>query len=75
MDKISLKLTSRYKSLQEGFEWNEIPSFAVITGVNGVGKTQLLEVIKGRGERTDNRGRATQIVREFPALLLKEIEY
>lgn len=65
MDKISLKLTSRYKSLQEGFEWNEIPSFAVITGVNGVGKTQLLEVIKGRGERTDNRGRATQIVREI----------
>lgn len=65
MDNISLKLTTRYKSLQEGFEWKDIPPFAVITGVNGVGKTQLLEVVKGRSERTDNRGRAIQIVREI----------
>ena len=65
MDNISLKLTYRYKSLQEGFEWKDIPPFAVITGVNGVGKTQLLEVVKGRSERTDNRGRAIQIVREI----------
>lgn len=65
MDNISLKLTYRYKSLQEGFEWKDIPPFAVITGVNGVGKTQLLEVVKGRSKRTDNRGRAIQIVREI----------
>lgn len=56
MDKISLKLLSRYKSLQEGFEWNDIPSFAVITGVNGVGKTQLLEVIKGWRNNSNSRG-------------------
>lgn len=65
MDKISLKLLSRYKSLQEGFEWNDIPSFAVITGINGVGKTQLLEVIKGRSEKPDARGVITKIVREI----------
>ena len=65
MDNISLKLTTRYKSLQEGFEWKDIPTFAVITGVNGVGKTQLLEVIKGRSERPDNRGIIPQIVREI----------
>lgn len=65
MDNISLKLTYRYKSLQEGFEWKDIPTFAVITGVNGVGKTQLLEVIKGRSERPDNRGIIPQIVREI----------
>lgn len=46
MNNINLKLLSRYKSLQQGFEWNAIPSFAVITGVNGVGKTQLLKMIK-----------------------------
>ena len=65
MNKISLKLTTRYKSLQEGFEWKDIPTFAVITGINGVGKTQLLEVIKGRSERPDNRGIIPQIVREI----------
>lgn len=65
MNKISLKLSSRYKSLQQGFEWNDIPAFAVITGVNGVGKTQLLEVIKGWSERPDSRGVIPQIVREI----------
>lgn len=65
MDKISLKLTTRYKSLQEGFEWNDIPPFAVITGVNGVGKTQLLEVIKGRSESPDHRGLFNFISREI----------
>lgn len=65
MNNINLKLLYRYKSLQQGFEWNDIPSFAVITGVNGVGKTQLLEVIKGWSDRPDNRGVIPQIVREI----------
>ena len=65
MNNINIKLLYRYKSLQEGFEWNDIPSFAVITGVNGVGKTQLLEVIKGWSDRPDNRGIIPQIVREI----------
>lgn len=65
MDNISLKLTSRYKSLQKGFVWNDIPPFAVITGVNGVGKTQLLEVIKGNNAKPNNRSAATRIDREI----------
>ncbi|MBO7114248.1 MAG: AAA family ATPase [Bacteroidaceae bacterium] len=65
MENISLKLPSRYKSLQDGFAWNDIPPFAVITGVNGVGKTQLLEVIKGRGNRDNNRGNITNISRDI----------
>ena len=56
---------SQYKSLQEGFEWNDIPPFAVITGVNGVGKSQLLEVIKGWGDRPNSRGAIPAIVREI----------
>lgn len=51
--------------MQEGFEWSDIPPFAVITGVNGVGKTQLLEVIKGWSERPDSRGIIPQIDREI----------
>ena len=64
MDNISIKLPVRYKSLQDGFEWNDIPPFAVITGVNGVGKTQLLEAIKGRVSRANNRGQIPNIYRE-----------
>lgn len=68
MEKISLNLLKRYKSLQEGFEWNDIPSFAVITGVNGVGKTQLLEVLRGQGGTVDHRGRLPIIAREILSL-------
>lgn len=65
MENISLKLPARYKSLQEGFEWKDIPPFAVITGVNGVGKTQLLEAIRGRGDKANNRGSILSIFREI----------
>ena len=32
-------------AIQKGFKWQNIPRFAVLTGVNGVGKTQLLDVL------------------------------
>ena len=34
----------KYKSI-DGLNWERIPPFAVITGLNGSGKTQLLEVL------------------------------
>ena len=42
---IDIKVNERYMAIQPGFEWNAIPSFAVLTGVNGVGKTQLLNML------------------------------
>ena len=65
MKNITIKLNTRYKSLQEGFEWKDIPSFAVLTGVNGVGKSQLLEVIKGKSEKLNNKGAYQKIAREI----------
>ena len=41
----SLKTNESYKNIKAGFEWNNIPRFAVITGENGSGKTALLEQI------------------------------
>lgn len=41
---MNLKFTGRYKSLKD-FEWNNIPKLAIITGLNGAGKSQLLELI------------------------------
>ncbi len=38
--------TGTYKSLQGPITWDSIPEFAVITGLNGSGKTQLLELIQ-----------------------------
>ena len=34
-----------YKSIAQPFSWKNIPNFSVITGENGAGKSQLLELI------------------------------
>lgn len=52
MKTINLKTTEIYKSIPSGFAWDNIPPFSIITGINGAGKTQLLEILKG----TDNNG-------------------
>lgn len=41
---MDLTFTGNYKSLTD-FKWSEIPKLVVITGPNGSGKTQLLELI------------------------------
>jgi predicted ATP-dependent endonuclease of OLD family len=44
-------LEEGYKSLPAGFKWNSINSLSVIIGLNGVGKTHLLEAIKKDQEK------------------------
>lgn len=44
MSSISIRSLRPFKSLK-GVHWQDIPAFAVITGVNGSGKTHLLELI------------------------------
>jgi hypothetical protein len=41
---IRAKNSSRYKSIQD-VTWDDIPSFAILTGINGSGKTHLLELL------------------------------
>ncbi|WP_289157733.1 AAA family ATPase [uncultured Muribaculum sp.] len=61
MKTINLKTTETYKSIPAGFTWDNIPPFSIITGVNGAGKTQLLEILKG----TDNNGMALYVSAEI----------
>lgn len=41
---MDIKFVGKYKSITN-FEWFDIPEFVVITGQNGTGKSQLLELI------------------------------
>lgn len=41
---MDIKFDGIYKSLKT-FEWNNIPNLVVLTGLNGTGKSQLLQVI------------------------------
>lgn len=50
----SVKIIRKYKSL-ELFEWNGVPNLAVICGLNGSGKTQLLEAINSGVQGGANR--------------------
>ena len=50
----SVKIIKKYKSL-ELFEWNGVPNLAVICGLNGSGKTQLLEAINSGVQGGSNR--------------------
>ena len=54
MDLINLKSLSSHFSIQQGFEWSSIPSFAIITGVNGAGKTHLLNLLKSEEKEITN---------------------
>lgn len=50
---MDIKLKNKYKSL-EPFEWSEIPNFVVITGKNGTGKSQILQLINDRLTLSNN---------------------
>jgi hypothetical protein len=41
---MNIQFQGKFKSIGP-FEWNDIPSFVVITGLNGTGKSQLLRLI------------------------------
>ncbi len=43
LPKLSIHFGTTFRSITP-FEWDDIPNFAVITGVNGTGKSQLLEL-------------------------------
>jgi energy-coupling factor transporter ATP-binding protein EcfA2 len=49
---VRLVLTAhRYKSFTQPFQWDDIPLFAVLTGPNGCGKSQILELLEQGGRR------------------------
>lgn len=51
MEPISLLVKDRWVSLQEGFAWDNIPAFAIVTGVNGAGKTHLMRLLGSTNQK------------------------
>jgi len=61
------KLTLKNHPVLCDFEWSNIPQFCVITGVNGAGKTQLLEAVN-----MQISSQTQHIVKGFDLILDKE---
>lgn len=57
---MNLTLKKNFKSL-EPFRFKDLPDFCVITGRNGTGKTQLLELIKLRKESVERTANGFEI--------------
>jgi ABC-type molybdenum transport system ATPase subunit/photorepair protein PhrA len=69
---MDLILTNKYKVLQP-FEWRDVPSFAVVTGVNGTGKSQLLEIV--HASVINSRGITARIQVENEVFKRDEVTY
>lgn len=70
MSSISIRSLRNFKSLKD-VHWQNIPAFAVITGVNGSGKTHLLELIAASlgyniEQDTDRSGTRPAEISGFP---------
>ncbi|WP_103071833.1 ATP-binding protein [Aquimarina sediminis] len=71
---MDLKISSgKYKSIGQ-LEWKDIPDFSVITGVNGSGKTQLLELVDYYYDRGKyNQMNRLGILGQFPDIQINNI--
>ena len=62
-----IKTQETHKSIPKDLEWNDIPRFAIITGKNGSGKSQLLEQMKNIRNWVDNSCTA-KYIKHIPAI-------
>ncbi len=69
---MNIKFTGKYKSLNN-FEWLDIPRFAVITGPNGTGKSQLLDLIYNT--LINKRGTTERVVIEGETIQRNEVTF
>ncbi len=71
---MKLKFVKKYKSIEEFNDVDKLPDFIVLTGVNGSGKTHLLEAI---GESVDleinNKINKNSVYFDYNDFIIKEI--
>ena len=51
MRELEIKLNSQYKSFESGFTTLLNGDLIILSGINGAGKSQLLDIIKGRSQK------------------------
>ncbi|MFW0736244.1 AAA family ATPase [Flavobacterium sp. T12S277] len=62
MKKICIKLNEKYKSFDEGFETELEGELIILSGINGSGKSQIMNIIHGKKDNP-NKGRKIEILK------------
>ena len=65
MKKIEIQLNQEYRSFSDGFKTILEGDLVILSGINGSGKTQLFDIIRGfqRESRVEKINRSVQIDR------------
>ncbi len=61
MKKINIVLNEKYKSFDTNFETELEGDLIILSGINGSGKSQLMNIIYGKGDINTNNGRKKDI--------------
>lgn len=73
MKKISLKLNQDYKSFSNGFEVNMEGDLVILSGLNGSGKTQIIDILRGRKPENQNKKIDRTVFSENESLSTEDI--
>ena len=75
MKKISIKLNKEFKSFQNGFTYNFGGDLIILSGINGSGKSQLLNIILGQ-EGNNSQNKISSIITIDDVIIeIKDIDY
>jgi len=75
MKKLTLKLTQQYKSFLPGFKAELDGNLIILSGVNGSGKTQLIEIIRGYHSGDQSQKIQRTILQDNLDLNLEDVVY
>lgn len=75
MGKLDLQLNQDYKSFKNGFQLTLEGSLAILSGINGTGKSQILDMVRGYEYQNVNAGIAAQVTLDNISLTRNDIMY
>jgi ABC-type branched-subunit amino acid transport system ATPase component len=79
MKKIQLTLNEKYKSFDKDFETEIQGDLIILSGINGSGKSQIINILHGKGDIDPKTGRKINIVSSISidgvSIDYKDIEY
>lgn len=75
MKKIIIKLNQDYKSFENGFSYTFEGDLIILSGINGTGKSQLLNIILGQEGKNSQEKISSEVLINIDAINIHDIDY